>query len=145
MNFLRKFRNRFITQLELVSALDDGAFLISPPDGFTDESVPVEYNGVYFTISSASLVQESKVTTSGTVYTPKLNLSFPTFPGIASFMERFSKLSEIRLTLNTGAIIRLNKNDIALNKPIDGTFGNNLATVEFEASISMIKPFDIDE
>lgn len=145
MNYLRKFRNRFITKIELVSALDAGSFLISPPNGFTLADIPVEYNGIYFTISSASLAQESKSTSSGTAYTAQLKFNFPTFPGIGSFMWRFSKLSEIRITLNTGAIIRLNRNDIALNKPIDGIFRNGPITTEFEATISMIKPFDIDE
>lgn len=145
MNYLRKFRNRFITKLELVSALDAGSFLISPPNGFTTQDIPVEYNGIYFTLSSASLNQESKSTSSGTVYTTQLKLSFPTFPGIGSFQWRFSKLSEIRLTLNTGAIIRLNRNDIALNKPIDGLFTNNVMTVDFEATLATVKPFDIDE
>ena len=145
MDYLRKFRNRFITKLELVSALDSGSFLISPPNGFTEQDIPAEYNGIYFTLSSASLNQESKSTSSGTVYTTQLKLSFPTFPGIGSFQWRFSKLSEIRLTLNTGAIIRLNRNDIALNKPIDGLFTNNVMTVEFEATLATVKPFDIDE
>ena len=56
MNYLRKIRNRFPCQIELVSAMEDGTFLISPPDGFTDESVRANYNGVYFTISSAQKI-----------------------------------------------------------------------------------------
>lgn len=145
MNYLRKFRNRFITSIEIVSAMDEGVFLISPAEGFDERQTPAEYNGMYFTISSAFLGQESKETTSGTVYTISLKFSFPTFPGIADFMERFSRIAEIRLTTNTGSIIRLNRNDIAMNKPITGNFKTNLITTEFEASISTVKPFDIDE
>ncbi len=145
MNYLRQFRNRFIVKIELVSALDAGSFLISPPRGFTEADIPVEYNGVYFTLSGAGLAQESKTTSSGTVYSTQLKFSFPVFPGIGAFQWRFSKLSEIRLTLNTGAIIRLNRNDVALNKPIDGTFSSNLMSVNFEASLSTIKPLEIDE
>lgn len=145
MNYLRQFRNRFITGIELVSALDAGSFLISPPHGYTTESVPVEYNGVYFTLSGTSLIQETKDTSAGTVYTTQLKFNFPIFPGIGSFQWRFSKLSEIRLTLNTGAVIRLNRNDISLNKPITGNFTSNLMSVEFEATLTSIMPFDIDE
>jgi hypothetical protein len=144
VNYLRKYRNRFVTKIELVSALDDSSFLISPPDGFIDDT-PVSYNGVYFTLSSADLSQKSKPTSSGTVYTPTLEFSFPNFPGAEDFQMKFAKLSEIRITLNTGADIRLNKNDIALNAPIDVEFQGNLKTIYFSASISQIYPLKFDE
>ena len=145
MNYLRKIRNRYIVKIELVSALDNGSFLISPANGFTDDDIPVEYNGIYFTISSISLVEESKESTSGTSYPLQLTFSFPTFPGVGSFKKRFAKLSEIRITLNTSEVIRINKNDIALNKPISALFNNNLKTTQFEATISRIQPLDLDD
>ncbi len=144
MNYLRKYRNRFVTKIELVSALDDSSFLISPPDGFTDET-SAEYNGVYFTLSSASLTQKSKPTTSGTIYTPALEFSFPNFPGADEFMMRFAKISEIRITYNTKAVIRINKNDIALNAPMDVEFENDSKTINFSTQISQIYPLKFDE
>lgn len=145
MNYLRKYRNRYIVKVELVSALDDSSFLISPPDGFTDNSVRAEYNGVYFTISTIDLSQKSKSTTAGTIYNLALEFSFPNFAGSDSFQIAFSKLSEIKLTLNTGAVIRINKNDIALNIPIDVEFSSNLKTVGFSAQVSQIFPLKINE
>lgn len=145
MNYLRNYRNRYIVSIELVSALDDSSFLISPPDGFTDATVRVEYNGVYFTISTVELSQKSKSTTAGTAYTVLLEFNFPNFPGADSFQVAFAKLAEIRLTLNTGAVIRINKNDIALNTPINAEFTSNLKTVGFSAQVSQIFPLKIDE
>ena len=145
MNYLRKYRNRYITKIELVSAFDDASFLISPPDGFTDDSVRAEYHGVYFTISAIDLSQKSKSTSAGTVYNLALEFSFPNFPGSDAFQVAFSKLAEIKITLNTGAVIRINKNDIALNIPIDVEFQNNLKTVGFSAQVSQIFPLKINE
>lgn len=145
MNYLRKYRNRYIVKIELVSALDDASFLISPPEGFTDATVRAEYNGVYFTISSVELSQQSKDTTAGTIYNVTLEFSFPNFSGADSFQVTFAKLAEIKLTLNTGAVIRLNKNDIALNVPINVDFQSNLKTVGFSAQVSQIFPLKIDE
>ena len=145
MNYLRKFRNRFACNIELVSALEEETFLISPPNGFTDEDVRVNYNGVYFTISSAVLQQESKQNSAGTFWNIGLSFSFPTFPGFVDFLQKFTKLAEIRVTMNTGAVIRLNKNDISLNKPIDVNFKTNQKTVEFEAQFLSVFPFNIDE
>ena len=145
MNYLRKHRNRYIVSVELVSALDDSGFLISPPDGFTDASVRTNYNGVYFTISSVDLLQKSKATNAGTAYALTLEFSFPNFQGSDLFQQTFSKLAEIRLTLNTGAVIRINKNDIALNTPIGVEFQSNLKTVGFSAQISQIFPLNLNE
>ncbi|MEC5156637.1 hypothetical protein [Chryseobacterium sp. MP_3.2] len=145
MNYLRKYRNRYISGIELVSALDDSSFLISPPAGFTDESVRAEYNGVYFTLSSASLSEKTKSTTSGTIYTLSLDFNFPNFVGAELFKITFAKLAEIKITLNTGAVIRLNKNDIALNAPIEVEFQSNLKTVGFSAQLSQIFPFTLNE
>lgn len=145
MNYLRKSRNRYIIKIELVSVFDDASFLISPADGFTDDSIPAEYNGVYFTISTIDLSQKSKSTTAGTIYNLVLEFSFPNFAGSDSFQIAFSKLAEIKLTLNTAAVIRINKNDIALNIPIDVEFSSNLKTVGFSAQVSQIFPLKIDE
>lgn len=145
MNYLRKYRNRYIIKIELVSAFDNASFLISPPDGFNDDTVRAEYNGVYFTLSSVELSQQSKSTTAGTIYNVTLEFSFPNFAGSDSFQIAFSKLAEIKLTLNTGAVIRINKNDIALNIPIDVEFSSNLKTVGFSAQVSQIFPLKINE
>ena len=145
MNYLRKYRNRYITKIELVSALDASSFLISPPDGFTDDDVRANYDGSYFTLSSADLSQKSKKFSGSKVYTLTLEFTFPNFPGSEMFQEKFSKLVEIKLTLNTGAVIRINKNDIALNIPIDVNFQSNLKTVGFSAQVSQIFPLKIDE
>lgn len=145
MDFLRKYRNRYITSIELVSATDDGSFLISPADGFTEASIPVEYNGVYFTISSASLTENSKKTKSGTIYELTLGLSMPLFPGSADFKKRFSQLSEIRLKTNTGTLIRLNRNDVSLNRPIDVKMKSNLKTLDLDMTITQLSPFEINE
>lgn len=145
MNYLRKFRNRFITKVELVSALDEGSFLINPPNGFTDESIPVEYNGVYFTITSISLQQNSKPSNAGPYYENKFEFTCPYFPEANAFLERFKYLSEIRLTLNTGGIIRINKNDIALNRPMEAEFQTSLKTVGFSLSVSQLLPFTFNE
>lgn len=144
VNYLRKYRNRFVTKIELVSALDDSSFLISPADGKPD-TLEFEYNGVYFTLSSAYLSQKSKLTSSGTVYTPALEFSFPNFPGADQFMMRFAKLAEIKITYNTKAVIRINKNDIALNAPMDVEFQNDSKTINFSTQISQIYPLKFDE
>lgn len=144
MNYLRKYRNRFVGKIELVSAMDDSSFLISPPDGFTDETL-AEYNGVYFTLSSIDLSQKSKPTSSGTIYTISLEFSFPNFPAADQLMMRFEKLTEIKITLNTGAEIRLNKNDIALNMPLDVEFQSDVKTINFSTQISQIYPLKFDE
>ncbi len=143
MNYLRKSKNRFVSKVELVSALDDGSFLINPPDGFTDENIPVEYNGLYFTITSISFAQKSKPSNAGTIWTPELDFSFPYWKGCEDFIERFKYLSEIKITLNTGEISRLNKNDISLNKAIEPTIQTNVRTVNFNVSINQILPFKI--
>ena len=145
MNYLRKYRNRYIIKIELVSAFDDASFLISPPDGFNDDTVRAEYNGVYFTLSSVELSQQSKSTTAGTIYNVTLEFSFPNFSGSDAFQIAFAKLAEIKLTLNTGAVIRINKNDIALNIPIDVEFSSNLKTVGFSAQVSQMFPLKINE
>lgn len=145
MNYLRKYRNRYITKIELVSALDADSFLFSPPNGFTDATVQAEYNGVYFTLSSVGLSQKSKNLSGGVVYTIALDFSFPNFVGADLFQQRFSKLADIKLTLNTGGVIRLNKNDIALNTPIDVEFQSNLNTNGFSAEITQIFPMIINE
>ncbi|AZA93028.1 Uncharacterised protein [Chryseobacterium nakagawai] len=145
MNYLRKFKNRFIIKVELVSALDDSSFLISPPNGFPEETIPVEYNNIYFTITSISLQQNSKVPNAGSYYVVKLDFTFPYFEGTENFMERFKYLSEIRLTLNTNGLIRINKNDIALNKPLEAEFQTSLKTVGFSVSVSQLLPFKINE
>ncbi len=143
MNYLRKFKNRFIIKVELVSALDDGSFLINPPDGFTDETIPVEYNGIYFTITSISLRQNSKGSNAGPYYEVKFELTFPYFAESGVFLERFKYISEIKLTLNTGGMIRINKNDIALNKPMEAEFQTSLMTVGYSVSVSQLLPFKI--
>lgn len=145
MNYLRKYRNRYISGIELVSALDDSSFLISPLDGFTDDTVRVEYDGVYFTLSSVDLSQKSKNTSAGIIYNISLDFNFPNFSGADLFQMAFAKLAEIKLTLNTGAVIRINKNDIALNSPIDVDFQSNLKTIGFSAQLSQIFPFKINE
>lgn len=145
MNYLRKYRNRYIIKIELVSAFDDSSFLISPPNGFNDATVRANYNGVYFTLSTIDLSQKSKVTSAGTIYTLSLDFNFPNFSGADEFQTIFSKLAEIKLTLNTGAVIRINKNDISLNSPIDVEFQSNLTTVGFSAQVSQIFPLKIDE
>jgi len=143
MNYLRNSKNRFITKVELVSALYGGSFLINPPAGFTDESVPVEYNKVYFTISSISLSQKSKPSNAGPVWTVELDFSFPYWKGCEEFIERFKFLSEIKLSLNTEEEIRLNKNDISLNKPLEAVVQTNVRTVNFNTTINQIRPFTL--
>lgn len=145
MNFSRKYRNRYVTRIELASALYDAAFLISPPNGFPAEAVPAEYHGVYFTLSSVNLTQKSKTTNAGTVYTLSLEFSFPNFIGADEFQLHFSRLTEIRLTLNTGGVIRINTNDISLNRPIIAEFQSSLKTVGFSAEVSQLFPFKINE
>lgn len=145
MNYLRKYRNRFVTKIELVSALDDSVFLISPPDGFTGDPVPVQYNGVYFTLSSAELTQKSKSTSAGTTYTVALDFSFPVFVGIDDFEIRFAKLSEIRVTFNSKGVIRLNTNDVSLNSPMDVEFSRDIKTCKFSTQLIRIFPLPIDE
>lgn len=144
VNYLRKYRNRFVTKIELVSALDDSSFLISPPEGKTDD-LEFEYNGLYFTLNSADLSQKSKPTNAGTIWTISLEFSFPNFPEADELMARFSKLAEIKVSYNTNAVIRLNKNDISLNAPIDAQFQSDAKTVEFSAELSQIFPLKIDE
>lgn len=145
MNLLRKYRNRYITGVELVSALDDTSFLISPAHGFTDGTARANYRGVYFTLSSVNLNESSKNTSAGTIYNVSLEFSFPNFVGADQFRINFAQLAEIRITLNTGAVIRLNKNDIALNTPIAAEFQSNVKTVGFSAQLSQISPFTFNE
>lgn len=143
MNYLRKSKNRFISKVELVSALDEGSFLINPPSGFTDDSIPVEYNQLYFTINTITLSQKSKPSNAGSVWMVELDFSFPYWAGCEEFIDRFKYISEIKLTLNTGEISRLNKHDISLNKPIEATIQTNVRTVNFNAPITQMKPFKI--
>lgn len=143
MNYLRKSKNRFISKVELVSASDDGSFLINPPKGFTEESIPVEYNKLYFTITSITLSQKSKPSTAGPYWTVELDFSFPFFKEVGEFIERFKYLSEIRLTLNTGEITRLNKNDISLNKAMEASIQTNVRTVNYSVAIMQMLPFKI--
>lgn len=145
MNYLRKRRNRYVTKIELLSALQPDALLISPPDGFTDQPVNVEYNGVYFTISSLVLGQRGRKVRGGTAYSVTLEFSFPLFKGFGLFLMNFRQLAEIKLTLNTGEIIRINKNDVALNKPIDVEFDNTLEKIDFTAATTSIFPLDLHE
>jgi hypothetical protein len=145
VNYLRQFKNRFITRVELVSALDEGSFLINPPADFTDETIPVEYNGIYFTVTSISLQQNAKTSNAGPYYELKFEFTFPNFLESGEFLERFKYISEIRLTLNTGGLIRINKNDIALNRPMEAEFQTTLKTVGFSLSVSQLTPFKIDE
>lgn len=145
MNYLRKYRNRYITAIVLRSALDDTSFMISPADGFEDDQVAVAFDNVYFTLSSVELTQTSKNTASGTIYNVSLEFSFPNFVGADLFQMKFAKLTEIKITLNTGGVIRLNKNDIAMNVPINVEFQSNLKTVGFSAQLSQIFPMKINE
>jgi hypothetical protein len=143
MNYLRKNKNRFVSKVELVSAMDDGSFLINPPAGFTENSIPVEYNQLYFTINTITLSQKSKPSNAGDVWIVELDFSFPYWVGCEEFIDRFKYLSEIKLTLNTGEVSRLNKHDISLNKPIESTIQTNVRTVNFSASITQMQPFKI--
>lgn len=143
MNYLRKSKNRFISKVELVSALDEGTFLINPPNGFTEESIPVEYNDLYFTITSITLAQKNKQSNAGPFWAVELDFSFPYFKGVEDFIERFKYISEIRITLNTGEITRLNKNDISLNKAIEAAIQTNVRTVNYSVSITQMLPFKI--
>lgn len=145
MNYIRKYRNRFITKIELVSALDDLAELLSPPDGMVDTIQPAEYNGIYFTLSSADLSQKSKTTSAGTFYTTSLEFSLPNFPGGDEFQNRFSKLAEFRITLSSGAEIRINRNDISLNSPIDVEWESDPKTIYFSTEIAQLYPLKLDE
>lgn len=145
MNYLRKRRNRYVTKVELLSALQPDALLISPPDGFTDQPVNVEYNGVYFTISSLQLSQRGRKVRGGTAYSVTLEFSFPLFQGYGLFQMNFRQLAEIKLTLNTGEIMRINKNDVALNKPIDVEFENTLEKIDFTAALTSVFPLDLHE
>lgn len=145
MNYLRKRRNRFVTKVELLSALQPDALLISPPDGFTDQPVDVEYNGVYFTISSLVLSQRGRKARGGNAHSISLEFSFPLFKGYGLFLLNFRQLSEIKLTLNTGETVRINKNDVALNKPIDVEFANTLEKIDFTAATTSIFPLDLHE
>lgn len=144
MNYLRNFKNRFAVKLELVSALVDGSFLISPPKGFTQE-IPANYDGAYFTINSANLSEKSKLSKAGVVYTVSLDLGFPLFPGIEDFKERFRQLSELKITFNTGEVVRINKNDISLNRPIDVEFTTDTISVGLSLAITSIFPIKFDE
>lgn len=145
MNYLRNFKNRFAVRLELVSALVDDAFLINPPKGFTDETIPVQYDGAYFTINSADLSEKSKLSKAGVVYTVSLDVGFPFFPGVEDFKEKFRQLTEVKITFNTGEILRLNKNDISLNRPIDVEFSSTLKNVGMSLIISNIFPLKFNE
>lgn len=143
MNYLRKNKNRFVSKVELVSALDEGSFLINPPSGFTDESIVVEYNQLYFTITTITLSQKSKESNAGPFWTVELDFSFPYFKGCEDFIDRFKYISEIKIGLNTGEITRLNKNDISLNKPMEAVFQTNVRTINFTVAITQIQPFRI--
>ncbi|MEI7486433.1 MAG: hypothetical protein WCJ72_03310 [Chryseobacterium sp.] len=143
MNYLRKSKNRFISKVELVSALDEGSFLINPPSGFTDESIQVEYNQTYFTITSITFSQKSKGSNAGPFWTVELDFSFPYFKECEKFIERFKLISEIRLILNTGEITRINKNDISLNKAMEANIQTNVRTINYSVSITQMLPFKI--
>lgn len=145
MNYLRNFKNRFAVKLELVSALVDGAFLISPPKGFTENTIPANYDGAYFTINSANLSEKSKLSKAGVVYTVSLDIGFPMFPGLEDFKEKFRQLTEVKITFNTGEILRLNKNDISLNRPIDAEFSSDLVSVGMSVVKTSIFPLKFDE
>ncbi|KFF26880.1 hypothetical protein IW16_06275 [Chryseobacterium vrystaatense] len=127
----------------MVSALDEGSFLINPSDGFTDETIPVEYNDIYFTITSISLSQDSKGANAGPYYVAKFDFTFPYYLGCEEFLERFKYISEVRFTLNTGEVVRLNKNDIALNKPMEAEIQTSLMTVGYSISVSRLLPFKL--
>lgn len=145
MNYLRNRRNRFVTKIELLSAYQEDVFLISPPEGFSEQPINVEYDGVYFTLSSVSLTQKPRRISAGTIYPTTLEFSFPLFKGFGNFMLKFRDLAEIKLKLNTGEIINLNTNDISLNKPIPVDFNNDLQTIEFSTTINRIFPLDLHE
>lgn len=145
MNYLRNFKNRFAVKLELVSALVDGSFLINPPKGFTDTTIPANYDGAYFTINSANLSEKSKLSKAGVAYTVTLDVGFPKFPGVEDFKEKFRQLSEAKITFNTGEVIRLNKNDISLNRPIDAEFSSDMVSVGMSLVITRIFPLKFDE
>lgn len=145
MNYLRNFKNRFAVKVELVSALDDDSFLINPPNGFTEDMIPVNYDGIYFTINSANLSEKSKLTKAGVTYTVSLDIRFPKFPEVDNFKEKFRQLAEVKITFNTGEIVRLNKNDISLNRPIDVEFSSDLVTVGMSLVITGIFPLKFDE
>ncbi|KNB61001.1 hypothetical protein [Chryseobacterium sp. Hurlbut01] len=145
MNYLRNFKNRFAVKLELVSALEEDSFLIDPPNGFTEDIIPVNYNGVYFTVNSANLSEKSKLTKAGVAYTASLDLRFPKFPEVENFKEKFRQLSEVKITFNTGEIVRLNKNDISLNRPIDAEFSSDSVTVGMSLALTSIFPLKFDE
>lgn len=144
MNYLRSFKNRYAVKLELVSALDEESFLINPPKGFTEETIITNYNGVYFTIVSAKLSEKSKLTKAGTVHSQSLDISFPEFLGVDLFKEKFKQLSQVKITLNTNEIIRLNRNDISLNRPIDVDFSTSNNTVSMSLQINSLFPITID-
>ncbi len=144
MNYLRNFKNRFAVKLELVSALVEGSFLISPPKGFTQD-IPTNYDGAYFTINSANLSEKSKLSKAGVVHTVSLDIGFPLFPGVEDFKEKFRQLSEVKITFNTGEIVRINKNDISLNRPIDVEFTSDAMSVGMALSITNIFPLKFDE
>ena len=140
MNYLRNYKNRYATKVELVSALETESFLISPPDGFTADTVVANYNGIYFTINSASLSEKSKLSKAGVAYIVNLDFSFPEFVGLDLFKEKFKQLSEVRITYNTNEWIRLNCNDISLNRPIDVEFSTSKNTVSMSLQITSLFP-----
>lgn len=143
MNYLRNFRNRYAIKLELVSALDDSSFLINPPGGFTQDTIVVNYSGIYFTMVSASLSEKSKMSKAGTYYVVNLDFRFPEFQGLDQFKEKFKQLSEIKITLNTNETIRLNCNDISLNRPIDVEFSTSDNTVSMSLQYNSLFPISI--
>ncbi len=140
MNYLRNYKNRYATKIELVSALEDDSFLISPPNGFSSETVVTNYNGIYFTLNSASLSEKSKSSKAGVAYVINLDFNFPEFVGLDQFKEKFKQLSEVKITYNTNEWIRLNCNDISLNRPIDVEFSTSKNTVSMSLQFTSLFP-----
>lgn len=145
MNILRQNRNRRVIKIELLSALADDVFLINPTLDHADQPGNAEYSGIYFTLGSLGFTQKPKPTTAGTVYTINLEFSLPNFPGSEKFQENFKKVASVRLSLNTGGTVMLDRNDVSLNKPMDAEIGANLKTLQFSLSLTRIFPFIINE
>ena len=105
----------------------------------------MQYHGVYFTISSASLTQKSSDSNAGVAYEISFSFSLPNFSGSAAFIQQFSQLSEIMLQTNTGTQIRLNRNDVSLNSPIVAKIKSNLKTIDLDYTIIQLYPLDLNE
>lgn len=142
MNLLYQYRNRYISEIKIISATDPDVMLISPADGQTTLNT-AWFNAMQCSIQSISLTQKSKKTTSGLIFIVNLDFSFPYFIGVELWMQRFSNLAAIQCTLNTGEIINLNTNDIALNKPMEGEFQSNLKKVGFSVEHTRFSPIVI--